>query len=73
MQAMRPKDFSELGSPKPYKAPYVRQIISEIWRDEGIRGFYCGIGANMTKAVCASSISFGVWEWLKNFNDYTSR
>lgn len=73
MQAMRPKDFSELGSPKTHQAPYVRQICSEIMAESGVRGFYYGIGANLTKAVCASSITFGIWEYLKTRNNYKSR
>ena len=49
MQAMRPKDFEELGSPKSEKAPFVRQIVYEIRRTSGFRGFYSGIQANLLK------------------------
>jgi hypothetical protein len=73
MQAMRPKDYSELGSPQPHRSPYVRQICSEIMAQSGIRGFYYGVGANITKAVCASSITFGIWEYLKNHFGYVSK
>ena len=73
MQAMRPKDYSELGSPKAHKAPYISQIITEIYQDFGFRGFYAGIGANLTKAIAASSITFGIWEYLKTKNHYKSR
>ena len=73
MQAMRPKDYHELGSPKAHKAPFVRQIITEIYRDHGFRGFYCGLGANLTKAVLASSITFGIWDNLKSIGGYKSK
>ena len=73
MQAMRPKDFEELGSPKSEKAPFVRQIVYEIRRTSGFRGFYSGIQANLLKGVLASSISFGIWENLKNLINYKSK
>lgn len=73
MQAMRPKDYVELGSPKGDKVPYIGQIVKEIYTDYGFRGFYHGIGANLTKAVLASSITFGVWEYLKIKFNYTSK
>ena len=73
MQAMRPKDFEELGSPKSEKAPFVRQIVYEIRRTSGFRGFYSGIQANLLKGVLASSISFGMWENLKNLFNYKSK
>ena len=72
MQAMRPKDFSKLGSPTAHKAPNIRQICAEIYQDGRIRGFYAGIGANLIKAICAS-IQFGIWEYLKTKNHYKSK
>ncbi|CAG5105287.1 Oidioi.mRNA.OKI2018_I69.chr1.g1993.t1.cds [Oikopleura dioica] len=73
MQAMRPKDYVELGSPLEHRAPYIGQIVKEIHTDYGFRGFYHGIGANLTKAVAATSITFGVWEYLKIKFDYRSK
>lgn len=73
MQAMRPKDYVELGSPLEHRAPFIGQIVKEIHTDYGFRGFYHGIGANLTKAVAATSITFGVWEYLKIKFNYRSK
>jgi len=73
MQAMRPKDYVELGSPLEHRAPFIGQIVKEIYTDYGLRGFYHGLGANLTKAVAATSITFGVWEYLKIKFNYRSK
>ena len=73
MQAMRPKDYVELGSPLEHRAPFIGQIVKEIYTDYGFRGFYHGLGANLTKAVAATSITFGVWEYLKIKFNYRSK
>ena len=73
MQAMRPKDYGELGSPKENKPPRVTQIVSEVYRTSGFRGLYSGIQANLLKGVLASSISWGVWDNLKNTFNYKSK
>jgi len=73
MQAMRPKDYGELGSPKENKPPRVTQIVSEVYRTHGFRGLYSGIQANLLKGVLASSISWGVWDNLKNTFNYKSK
>lgn len=39
-----------------------RQMFREIWRNEGIAGFYRGIIPNMLKVIPAVSISYLVYE-----------
>merc|ERR1711935_494226 len=73
MQAMRPKDYHELGSPKDASPPRMTQIVTEVWRQHGFRGLYAGIQANLLKGVLASSISWGIWENLKSAFNYKSR
>ena len=73
MQAMRPKDFAELGSPKEHCKPRATQIVSEVWRVHGPRGLYSGLQANLLKGVLASSISWGMWENLKSFFNYRGK
>ena len=73
MQAMRPKDFEDLGSKKSTKAPFMRQILAEVYNTHGVRGFYSGCQANLFKGMTASAISFGVWENLKNYFGYQSK
>lgn len=35
------------------------------WRDEGLRGFYKGFGANLLKGVLQKGLYFYAYEWLR--------
>ena len=52
---MRPKDYGELGSPKEHKPPRCMQIVSELWKSQGTRGFYSGMQANLLKGTAVTS------------------
>ena len=43
----------------------ISKLISNIWRNEGIRGMYRGLLPNIIKVVPAVSISYVVYENMK--------
>ncbi|CAF1030676.1 unnamed protein product, partial [Didymodactylos carnosus] len=43
----------------------VRKIAIDIWRTEGILGFYRGLILNTLKIVPAVSISFAIYEYVR--------
>ena len=43
------------------------KLMTRIWRNEGIRGFYRGLLPNIIKVVPAVSISYVVYEKMKKY------
>ena len=41
------------------------QLAAKIWHDEGIRGFYRGLGSTILREVPFSCLQFPLWEKLK--------
>ncbi|ORZ31081.1 mitochondrial carrier domain-containing protein [Catenaria anguillulae PL171] len=46
--------------------PY-QVVISGIWRREGIRGMYKGLGANILRVMPGTCVTFVVYEWSSAF------
>ncbi|KAJ3158343.1 hypothetical protein HK101_001328 [Irineochytrium annulatum] len=42
-------------------------LVGIVWREEGVRGFYRGLTANLVKVVPAAAVSFMTYEWCKGF------
>lgn len=45
----------------------IREIVGDIWRRNGVRGFYRGLGVRVVYAIPANSISMTVFESLKRW------
>lgn len=45
----------------------LRQIIGRMWREEGLRGFYKGVGPNLIKVLPATWVTFLVYENVRYF------
>ena len=45
----------------------IRKLMHSIYANEGLKGFYKGISANLLRAVPSSCITFGIYENLRNW------
>ncbi|MCJ1385918.1 hypothetical protein MMC17_009042 [Xylographa soralifera] len=50
---------------KTYKS--ARDVINQVWKQEGISGFYKGLGPNLLRVVPSSCVTFLVYENTKAF------
>ena len=44
-----------------------RDVVSQVWRREGLSGFYKGLGPNLLRVVPSSCVTFLVYENTKSF------
>ncbi|MCJ1405141.1 hypothetical protein MMC11_008367 [Xylographa trunciseda] len=50
---------------KTYKS--VRDVLNQVWKQEGLPGFYKGLGPNLLRVVPSSCVTFVVYENTKAF------
>lgn len=58
-----------LTNPDPNAWLTLSEVIKEIWRTNGWRGFYVGLGIGYLKVVPMTATSFAVWQWGKRLLD----
>jgi len=44
-----------------------RDVVGKVWRREGVRGFYKGLGPNLLRVVPSSCVTFLVYENMRGY------
>lgn len=62
------------GAKVPLPSPSLVKVVSDLWKNEGILGFYKGLGPNLVRVVPSTCVTFLVYEntrWAlpRLFND----
>lgn len=52
---------------KNENVPSILRMVKQIYRTNGLRGFFSGISINYLKVAPATGISFVVYEWMKEY------
>ncbi len=64
MTSRQKEKVVELSKPKP---PTLIQVVKDVWKGQGMNGFFKGLSMNWLKGPIAFSISFTTFDILKEF------